>query len=94
MIIFQYTLIHHALSQYYILEGEAFRDGTKLYTNQSRTFAPNGWYKDAGTSIAPVPDEPGGEGSINDVYQITNGNGVLNITTNTCGRGGPREIGE
>ena len=76
--------------QYYLLEGTVFRDGTRLYSNQSGTNAPNGWYKDAGTSITPVPDEPE-ENNANAVFQITNGDGILNITESTCGRGGPRE---
>ena len=78
---------------YYLLEGTAFRDGTRLYSNQSGTNAPNGWYKDAGTSVVPIPDEPE-ENNANAVFQITNGDGILNITENTCGRGGPREIGD
>jgi hypothetical protein len=78
--------------QYYLLEGTAFRDGTRLYSDQSGTNAPNAWYKDAGTSMVPIPDEPE-ENNANAVFQITNGDGILNITESTCGRSGPREIG-
>lgn len=72
---------------YYLLDGTYFSDGTRLFSNNTGAWAPDGYYKDAGTSITPVPNE--GEDTSNAIYQITGGNGILNITSSTCGRSGP-----
>lgn len=74
---------------YYLLDGTSFSDGTRLFSNDTGTYAPDGYYKDAGTSTS-IPDNPE-DGTSNSVFQISGGDGILTLTSATCGRGG-REI--
>ena len=71
---------------YYLLEGTVFGDGTRLFRNNTGANAPDGYYKNSGTGLQPVPVD--GEDTSNSVYQISGGDGILTLTAATCGRGG------
>ena len=71
---------------YYLLEGTYFDDGTRLFRNNTGTNAPDGYYKNSGTGLQPVPID--GEDTSNSVFQISGGDGILTLTAATCGRGG------
>lgn len=72
---------------YYLLEGTYFSDGTRLFSNDTGTYAPNGYYKNAGTGVQPIPDNPE-DNTSNSVFQISGGDGILTLTAATCGRRG------
>ena len=77
---------------YYLLEGTSFGDGTRLFSDENGTNAPNAYYKNDGTGLQPIPDNPDEDYS-NSVFQISGGDGILTLTAATCGRGGRENPG-
>jgi len=78
-----------ATSTYYLEDGDNFEAGSRLYTNNSGTYAPNGFY----VSTAPYLDDGNGR----PILRITHSNGLLVATEYYCADSsglGPREIEE